>query len=79
MFSLLTTLPYRVAGLLVCLGGIGSYQYLKLAESSQPETSAGAVQPGGGPNGAELATLRERGAAAAQPFSGGGRGGSSQQ
>ena len=65
----------RLAGLLVCLGGIVSYQYLKYSE----ETSAAAVQvaglqPARPRAGAELHTLcTARGAATAQRVSVGGR------
>ena len=60
--------PFRVAGLLICLLGIVSYQYLKYSE----ETSATAVQAAGPQParpraGAELATLcTARGTATAQ-------------
>ena len=67
--------PFRVAGLLICLLGIVSYQYLKYSE----ETSATAVQAAGPQParpraGAELATLcTARGTATAQRASVGGR------
>ena len=67
--------PFRVAGLLICLLGIVSYQYLKYSE----ETSATAVQAAGPQParpraGAELATLcTARGTATAQRASVGAR------